>query len=88
MVIPVQEQHPREQGLKHMAEEYGIIKREGSRATSTRTRIETGPRERVCDHLLQVQEQHPREQGLKLDLPDHGVGLELVFKSNIHENKD
>ncbi len=61
----VQEQHPLKQGLKHSCCWYSRNISSGSRATSTKTRIETY--QNLCMKNLKqtVQEQHPLKQGLK-----------------------
>ena len=66
MSSPVQERHPPKQGLKHIFYHRISDSISSSRATSTKTRIET----RWSCHLsfvyASVQERHPPKQGLKL----------------------
>ncbi len=66
--ISVQERHPREQGLKLFDDNFEWESEDCSRATSTRTRIETYEAHHHHRRQLQVQERHPREQGLKLGI--------------------
>ncbi len=85
--ITVQEQHPREQGLKHLCRVFIIL-------TFVPVQ-EQHPREQGLKPFswpytvgaMEVQEQHPREQGLKPDVRPRIVSA-ILFKSNIHENKD
>ncbi len=59
------EQHPREQGLKHLVGGPAHPTTSSFRATSKRTRIETEFHQLVEHRETMLSEQHPREQGLK-----------------------
>ena len=84
---PHQEQVPRKQGLKHQLCEGGGNPQGASRASSTKTRIET-KRLLRRSWLGRHQEQVPRKQGLKLD-ESQGLEMKLIdIKSKFHENKD
>jgi len=85
-VLILSEQHPREQGLKHVVAPIIASPIGSFRATSKRTRIETGL-QGTSSPGLWLSEQHPREQGLKLTTTD-GIRVDTNFQSNIQENKD
>jgi len=60
----------------------------GSRATSTKTRIETVSGRGVRERNGQVPERHPRKQGLKQIIKAGAPDAPPEFQSDIHENKD
>ena len=74
-VLGLSEQHPREQGLKQPVGGRLRFADLAFRATSKRTRIETGDRGALRSAQTELSEQHPREQGLKLGMVD---GADLV----------
>jgi len=83
-----QEQVPRKQGLKPEPGDLVRLVVEPSRASSTKTRIETVPIEELGPCTARHQEQVPRKQGLKRS-PDEVVGAASSdIKSKFHENKD
>jgi len=86
--ILLSEQHPREQGLKHLKNPRAIAAIKAFRATSKRTRIETSQRRSYTPAPIPLSEQHPREQGLKqFNFVTHTPATSC-FQSNIQENKD
>ena len=78
-----QEQVPRKQGLKHPdIAKYAAVQ-ESSRASSTKTRIETKNRGSADRTVAQHQEQVPRKQGLKLDVPALFASSEPVHQEQV-----
>jgi len=78
---PHQEQVPRKQGLKHIFKQLGVCHEPSSRASSTKTRIETGQREPVHHWHRYHQEQVPRKQGLKHVVEHRG------WRPNCHQEQ-
>ena len=82
-----QEQVPRKQGLKPLDTITVAGAPLSSRASSTKTRIET-LHSRTTDIWTRHQEQVPRKQGLKRRYFYASCILAGLIKSKFHENKD
>ena len=77
-----QEQVPRKQGLKLTPDRWNPNMVHSSRASSTKTRIETHEKTRVDPPGSQHQEQVPRKQGLKLEIRVYVVGGILASRAS------
>jgi len=81
------EQHPREQGLKHQDLDEALHFLDAFRATSKRTRIETPFRHNFTFSILtfRATSKRTRIETPEIVFREH---IQLVFQSNIQENKD